>query len=94
MHRDRAERVEQRKMDFYAKEAERIDHQTGETEIPRSDSEGEDRGEPEQDLSGEISIPSADETLAHPEIPAVPSGSTPSRSLQSLFKQWCEAYIQ
>ena len=63
---------------------------TGETEIPRSDQECEDhssareaeraRGEPEQDLSGEIPIPSADETLTPPEIPAVSSGSTPSSS--------------
>ena len=58
--------------------------------IPRSDQEGEDhssareakraRGEPEQDLSGEIPFPSADETLTPPEIPAVPSGSTSSSS--------------
>ena len=38
------------------------------------------RGEPEQDLSGEIPIPSAIETLTPPEIPAVPSGSTSSSS--------------
>ena len=38
------------------------------------------RGEPEQDLSGEIPIPSADETLTHPEIPAVPSDTSPSSS--------------
>ena len=37
-------------------------------------------GEPEQDLSGEIPIAGADETLTPPEIPAVPSGSTPSSS--------------
>ena len=36
------------------------------------------RGEPEQDLSGEIPIPSADVTP--PEILSVPSGSTPSSS--------------
>ena len=36
------------------------------------------RGEPEQDLSVEIPIPSADETLTPPEILSVPSGSTPS----------------
>ena len=89
---DRAERAEQRKMDFYANEVERIDRPrrtslepsvvsgppTGETKIPRCDPEGEDhssvrdvkraRGEPEQDLSGEI------------PILAVPSGSTPSSS--------------
>ena len=63
---------------------------TGQKEIPRSDPEGEDhpsardarraRGEPEQDLLGEVRIPNADETLTHPEIPAVPSRSTPSSS--------------
>ena len=51
---------------------------SGETDIPRSDPEGEDhssardatraRWEPEQDLSGEIPSPSADETLTPPEI--------------------------
>ena len=72
VYRDRAERPEQRKMGFYAKEVERSDHvrrasldvlgpPTKETEIPRSDQEGEDhssareakraRGEPEQDMS-------------------------------------------
>ena len=35
-----------------------------------------------QNLSGEIPIPSADETLTPPEIPAVPSSSTPSSSTQ------------
>ena len=65
-----------------------LDHQL-ETEIPHSDTEGEDHSsardakragswEPEHDLSGEIAIPSADETLTPPEIPAVPSGSNPS----------------
>ena len=38
------------------------------------------RGKPEQDLSGEIPIPSADETLTTPEIPAAPSGVSPSSS--------------
>ena len=55
VHRDRVERAEQRKMDFYAKEVERIDHARGaslepsdvrgpptEREIPRSDPEGLD----------------------------------------------------
>ena len=101
MYRDRAERAEQQKIDVYAREVERIDHSritslepnvvpgppTGDTEIQRSDPEGEyardaqrARGETEQDLSGGIPIPSADETLKPPEIPAVPSGSTPSSS--------------
>ena len=104
MYRDRGERAEQRKMDFYVKEVERIDHSrraslepsvvpgppTGETDIPRSDPEGEDhssardvkraRGEPEQDLSGEMLVPGADETLTPAEIPAVPFGAIPSSS--------------
>ena len=42
------------------------------------------RQEPAQDLSGEIPIPSADETLTIPEILAVPSGVIPSSG--SLFK--------
>ena len=56
VYRDRAERAEQRKMGFFAREVERMDHPrrtslepsvvsgppTGETEIPRSDQEGED----------------------------------------------------
>ena len=37
------------------------------------------RGEPEQDLSGEISV-SADETLNSPEVPAAPSNVIPSNS--------------
>ena len=87
MYRDLAERAEQRKMDFYAKEVERVDHPRRVSLEPSivpepstEEKEGEDqpsardtkraRGEPEQDLSGEIPIPSADETL----IPAAPSG--------------------
>ena len=38
------------------------------------------RGEPEQDLSGEILIPSADETLTPPEILVVPSSLNPPSS--------------
>ena len=67
-----------------------LDHQLETQKIPRIEPEGEDhpsardvkraRGEPEQDLPGEIPIPSADETLKPPEILAVPSGSTPSSS--------------
>ena len=64
---------------------ERVQNCLGETEIIVHDhSIARDakraRGEPEQDFSGEILIPIADETLTHPEIPAVPSGSTPSSS--------------
>ena len=57
---------------------------------PTEEKEGEDhsstrdvkraRGEPEHDLSGEIPIPSADETLTTLEILAVPSGVTPPSS--------------
>ena len=36
---------------------------------------------PAQDLSGDTPIPSADETLTNPEIPAVPSGVIPSSSV-------------
>ena len=39
------------------------------------------REEPAQDLSGEIPIASADETLTNPEILVVPSGVVPSGSL-------------
>ena len=97
MYRDRAERAEQRKMDFHAKEVERIDHPRRASLEPNvmpepliEEKGGEDQpsaldtkralGEPEQHLSGEIPIPSADETLTPPEIPAVPSSSTPSSS--------------
>ena len=76
VYRDRAERAEQRKMDFYAKEVERIDHPRRVSLKPSvvlepstEEKEGKDqpsvrdtkrpRGEPEQDLSGEIPIPSA-----------------------------------
>ena len=97
VYRDRAERAEQRKMDFYAKEVERIDHSRRASLEPSispepttEDKEGEyrssardvkrARGEAEQDVSGEIPIPSADETLTTPEIPAVPSSVTPPNS--------------
>ena len=58
------------------------------------------REEPAQDLTGEIPIPSADETLTNAEILAVPSGgdsvqldSNPVLS-GSFFKKWCETYVQ
>ena len=38
------------------------------------------RGEPEQDLSAELPIPSADGTLTTPEIPVLPSDAIPSSS--------------
>ena len=99
VYRDRAERADQRKMDFNAKEVERIDHPRRTSlepsimpEPPTEKKEGEDqsstgdtkgaRGEPEQDLSGEIPVPSADETLTPPEIPVVPSSSNPPSSTQ------------
>ena len=79
---------------------------TGERKIPRSDPEGEDhssardarraREEPEQDLSGEIPIPSADETLtqkrtyskstALPNYPGASSGSGET----CTRRQYCE----
>ena len=56
---------------------------TGETEIPRETEDHSSareakraRGEPEQDLSGEIPIPSADETLTPPEQQTDTSSST------------------
>ena len=68
-YRDRVERAEHRKMDFYVQEVERIDHPRRaslEPSIvlePSTEEKGEDqpsardtkraRGEPEQDLSGE-----------------------------------------
>ena len=97
-YRDRVERAEQRKMDFYAKEVEQMEHARRaslEPSVvpgpPAVEIEVEDRSsvreakrareEPAQDLSGEISIPSADETLTNPEILAVPSGVIQSSSI-------------
>ena len=70
MYRVRAERAEQRKMDFYAKEVERLDHPRRvsfePSVVPEPSTEEKDpsssrdvkraRGEPEQDLSGEVPI--------------------------------------
>ena len=84
--RDRAERAEQRKMDFYAKGVERIDHPRRVSLEPSvvpepstEEKEGENQpsvrdtkracGEREQDLSGEIPVPSADETVDHSRDP-------------------------
>ena len=100
MYRDRVERAEQRKMDFYAKEVDRSDHsgraslepsvvlglpieemETGDQSSAREAKRA--RGEQVQDLSGEIPIPSADETLTTletPETHAVPLSSNPSSS--------------
>ena len=97
MYRDRAEHAEQRKMDFYGKAVERIDHPRRaslEPSVvpgpPTEEKAGEDHsstrdvkragGKPEKDLSGELPITSADETLTPPEVPGVPSSSTPSSS--------------
>ena len=83
-------------MDFYAKEVEQMDHarraslepsvvprpSAVETEVEdRSSVREAKRAQPAQDLSDEIPIPSADETLTNPEIPAVPSGVIPSSSI-------------
>ena len=125
VYRDRVERAEQRKMDFYAKEVERSDHSRRaslEPEVvpgaPADEAENEDhssvreakraRGEPEQDLSGEIHIPSADETLNPPELQTapssstsipIPSGASSSSSVKRTFEfsrrvvwQWCETF--
>ena len=100
VYRDRVERAEQRKMDFYAKEVDRSDHsgraslepsvvlglpieemETGDQSSAREAKRA--RGEQVQDLSGEIPIPSADETLTTletPETHAVPLSSNPSSS--------------
>ena len=94
VYRDRAERAEQRKMDF-SLEPSIV------PEPPTEEKEGEDqpsardtkraRGEPEQDFSSEIPIPSADETLT----PPVPVRLHQVRlQFWSLIKQWCEAHIQ
>ena len=91
--RYRAERAEQRKMDFYAREVERIDNPRRAslepcavpgppTEEKRVGMPSGPVGEPEQDLSGEITVPSAHETLTTPEIPVLPYGALPSSSLQ------------
>ena len=40
------------------------------------------REEPAQDLSGQIPIPSSDEMMTNPEMPAVPSGVSPSSSIR------------
>ena len=104
-HRDRVERAEQRKMDFYAKEVEQMNHARRasleasvvprppavETEVEERSSVREAtraREEPAEDLSGEIPIPSADETLTNPEIPAVPSGVIPSSSIPVQISPW------
>ena len=82
-------------MDFYTREVERI-HNPRRASLepsvvvtgpPTEEKEGEGardakraRGEPEQDLSGEIPIPSANDMLTPPEIFVLPSSSTPSSS--------------
>ena len=86
VYRDRAERAEQRKMDFYAREVERIENPrraslepSAVPGPPTEEKEGEGardakraRWEPEQDLSGEIPFPSADDTLTdHSRNPCV-----------------------
>ena len=96
MYHDRAERAEQRKMDFYAREVERIKNprraslEPSAVPGPPTEEKGGEgardvkrpRGEPVQDLSGETLVPSADETLTTPEIPAVPCSSTRQVRLQ------------
>ena len=83
---------------------------TGDTEIPRSDPEGEDhssardvkgtRGEPEHDLSGEITYSKCrrDAVTSRDPCCAIRFDSVKfdfnSDFSWSLFKQWCETYIQ
>ena len=86
-YRDRVERAEQRKMDFYAKEVDQMDcarraslepgvvprPRAAETEVQDRSSVQEAkraREEPAQDLSGEIPIPSDDETLTKSGYPS------------------------
>ena len=56
-----------------------IEHKKGEDQPSARDTKRAG-GEPEQDLSGEIPISSADETLTTPEVLAAPSGVIPSSS--------------
>ena len=91
--RDRDERAEGRKMEFYAREVERTENsrraslEPSIVLVPTTEGKkAEDqlcardakraRGVPEQVLSGEIPIPSADETLTTSEIPAAPFGES------------------
>ena len=93
------ERIDHPRRSLSGSEYRTWDHQL-ESEIPRSDPECEEHGSARdvkraRGVSGEILIPSADETIT-----AVPSGSIPSSSTSvtmsswSIFNQWCEAYIQ
>ena len=85
VYRDRAERAEQRKMDFHAREVDRIDYpRRASLEPSVVPGPPIEEKEPEQDLSGEIPVPSADETLTPAEIPVLPSDAIPSSST------WCE----
>ena len=102
--RDRAERAEPRKMDFHAREVEQIDNprraSLEQSIVPGQTEEKEGGGgEPEQDLSVQIPIPSADDTLTTPEIlvfaircdsAKFDFNSDPSRG---LIKQWSKAYV-
>ena len=83
VHRDRVERAAHRKMDFYAKEVERSDHSRRVSMVsevvpgpPAVREAKRNRGEQVQDLSEEIRIPIADETLNPPELQTTPSSST------------------
>ena len=107
VHRDGAERADQHKIDFYAREVKEMiilgelhrnrmscqGHQL-ERQIPR----GEDHS-CARDAKRTRGEPSADEPLTLPETPAVPSSSTPPSSTSipispwSFFKQWCEAFF-
>ena len=86
-------------MDFYAKEVKHTRRASVEPSVvprpPVVETEVKSRSrvreakrareEPAQDLTGEIPIPSADETLTNAEILAVPSGVIPSSSIPIQF---------
>ena len=80
-------------MDFYAREVEQMDHArraslepNGVPRPPAAETEVEDHSSVREakrarELSGEMPIPSADETMTNPEISAVASGVIPSISI-------------
>ena len=103
-YRDRIERAEQRKMDFYAKEVEQMDHagkaSLEPSAVPRpatARTDDEDRSsvreakrareQPAQDLSGEIPIPSADETPAMNPSNSIPDPVSQGASSSSGVKR-------
>ena len=100
VYRDRAERAEQRKIDFYAKEVERIDHPRRASvepsivpEPPSEDKEGEDHisaRDVSQNRTCQVKYPFQDQTRRFDTV----KFDFNSDLSWSFFKQWCEAYIQ